>query len=213
MKYTIFFDFDNTITASDVLDDIIINFSKDNRWEGLERKWRAGEIGSQEALSGQIRGLSITKQTLDKYLSRVKLDPHFKKLMRLFDTKRIQVFILSDNFDYMLKRILENNGMRKLKIYSNRLKLVKGRISLEFNFTNATCHICAHCKKDNLLANIETGSTAVYIGDGLSDTCVARYANIVFAKRDLLRYFKKNKLAHIPYRDLGDVYRYFKRSL
>ena len=37
---TVFFDFDNTITMSDVIDDMLERFSKDDGWKKLEEKWQ-----------------------------------------------------------------------------------------------------------------------------------------------------------------------------
>jgi len=212
-RYRVFFDFDNTITRKDIFDDMLVCFSKNQRWKKLERDWREGKIGSRACLSGQIKGIRINKDRLDSYLSDVKPDPYFKKLIHFFNLKKIKVTVLSDNFDYILKKVLDGNCNGRLKVYSNRLRLSRDRLIPAFPFADTRCRICAHCKKKNLLANAGMNSIIVYIGDGRSDICPAKYAHIVFAKEELLEFCRKEKLKHIPYKGLKQVYAYFKKRL
>lgn len=212
-KLSVFFDFDNTITTHDVIDDMLLKFSVDNKWQNLEDRWKKGEIGSRECLEGQIKGISITKEKLDKYLAGVKIDPYFKKLRSLFASKDIDTVILSDNFDYILKAILENNGISDMKIYSNKVRIEKDRLEPSFLFGDEKCETCAHCKRNNLLTNTKEDFIVAYIGDGRSDICPSEHSDIVFAKEDLLKHFTENNLPCIPCKNLKDVYDYFKKRL
>lgn len=209
--YTVFFDFDNTITTCDVIDDMLLRFSKDKQWIKLEQMWEKGRIGSKTCLEGQIKGIHITRDALNKYLSQIKIDPCFKKTIDLLNSRDVKIVILSDNFGYILRRILRNNNIRNLKIYANRL--TGAGLKTYFPFKDKKCRKCAHCKRNSLLANVKKGSLSVYIGDGLSDVCPAQYADIVFAKGSLLNNFRSKKLRCIPYSNMKDVYGYFKRSL
>ncbi len=212
-KCIVFFDFDNTIATCDVLDDMVLRFSRDERWINLEKKWKEGKIGSRECLQGQIKGIRITKEELDRHLSGIELDPYFKRLVELLDAKRIKKIILSDNFDYVLERILNHNSLRKLKIYSNKLQFIKDKLIPSFPFGHKNCKVCAHCKTKNLLANVDKDSIIIYVGDGNSDICPAEYADLIFAKEDLLKYCRDKKLHCVRYSSLKEVYNYFKRSL
>ena len=212
-KCVIFFDFDNTIATCDVFDNMLLLFSRDDRWIELEKRWRSGRIGSKTCLEGQLRGMDLTKKTLDNYLPKIKLDPHFKPIYRLLAAKKVKTVILSDNFDYILQRVLAKNGIRKLKIYANKLRFPGEKIITDFPYKNKDCQVCAHCKTKNLLANSPKDSIIIYVGDGASDVCPAKYANIVFAKDSLLRHFKDSKLNCVPFHNLKDVFTYLQRNL
>lgn len=211
--YAAFFDFDNTITTYDILDDIIARFSKDDRWVELERKWVEGRIGSRECLDGQMRGIRVAKKDLDRYLKKIRIDRSFRKILKLCDSKKIKTFILSDNFGYIIKRILKANRIRPITIYCNRLRFKDGGIEPEFPFLNTKCHQCAHCKKGNLISEAGKRAITIYVGDGLSDICPAERADIVFAKGKLQKYFKKHRLEYVPFKDLNTVYGDLKRSV
>jgi len=212
-KCIVFFDFDNTIATCDVFDDVVMRFSKDKRWITLENKWREGKIGSKECLEGQIKGISITKRALDAHLSSIKLDPYFKILVNFLSAKRAKKMILSDNFDYVLKRILNHYSLQNLRVYSNKLQFSRDKLMPSFPFRHKSCKVCAHCKTKNLLANVREDSIIFYIGDGNSDICPAEYADIVFAKEDLLKYCRDKKLCYIKYGSLKEVYGYFKKNM
>jgi len=211
-KCIVFFDFDNTIATCDVFDNMLPRFSQDDLWVKLEKDWQKGKIGSHACLEGQINGISITKQALDKYLSGIKLDPYFKRIVKALNAIHVQVIVLSDNFDYILKRILGFNAIENLKIYSNKLKFAKEKLVPCFPYRSKKCQVCAHCKTKNLLANVSPDSIIIYVGDGRSDICPSQYADLVFAKDALLKYFQDKKFTCFAYESLKDVYTYFKRS-
>ena len=86
------------------------------------------------------------------------------------------------------------------------------RYSIFSRYCDLGPHHSAHCKTKNLLANVSKESIIIYIGDGRSDVCPSQYADIVFAKDDLLAHFKDKNLTCFSYRNLRDVHDYFKRS-
>jgi len=212
-KCIVFFDFDNTIATCDVFDNMLLLFSRDDRWIELEKRWKSGRIGSKTCMEGQLRGMDLNKKSLDAYLPKIKLDPYFKTLYRFLQVKKVKTVVLSDNFDYILNWILKINGVRKLKVLANKLSFPRDRVITDYPFKNKDCQICAHCKTKNLLARSPKGSIIVYVGDGTSDICPAKCAHLVFAKDDLLRYFKDNKLEYIAFHSLKEVFTYLKRKL
>ena len=209
----VFFDFDNTITARDVLDDMLVRFSINATWRGLEEKWKRGKISTLACLEGQIKGIRITKQDLDKWLSSVKLDPSFVDVIAFLESQKISVMVLSDNFDYIVKKIFRNHGITNLPVFANKVDFDEDRLIPHFPFRNKDCKVCAHCKRKTLLSNVIGGSLSIFIGDGLSDMCPAKCADIVFAKGNLLAYLRTHKITHTPFKTLKDVYRHLKGAL
>ena len=119
----VFFDFDNTITYFDVLDDIVETFAVDKKWVAFENAWKRGKIGSKACLSGQLKSVRIDKKGLTRYLSKIKVDPYFKKIIAMLQKKGVAPVIVSDSFSFFLKYILKNNGIGGIKIYSKSLRI------------------------------------------------------------------------------------------
>jgi len=196
-----------------VLDDVIRRFSINNQWEILEKAWHEEKIGTKECLEGQLRNIRVTKNALNKFLTKVELDPHFHRLLTLFGREGIKPVILSDNFTCIIERILENQGIKDLKVYGNSLRFYREHIIPSFPYDNPFCPSCAHCKKIHLTKDKTENKVIVYVGDGRSDFCPARVSDIVFAKDNLLRFMTKEGLPCIPYSSLGDVHQYFQELL
>lgn len=211
-KPIVFFDFDNTITMGDVIDDMLERYSINFKWQELEKMWKDGKIGSRQCLEGQMEGIRITKRELDKYLAKVKIDPYFKVLLKYLRSKNIKTLIVSDNFDYILWRILKNNNINNQVVYANSVRFDNNRLKTVFPYSNKKCGDCGHCKQTTILANKDKGSVSFYVGDGQSDICGSQQADIVFAKDSLKKYFIKERKPHVPFENLKDVYCYLKEK-
>jgi hypothetical protein len=61
------------------------------------------------------------------------------------------------------------------------------RASIAFPNGHPTCLICGTCKRNRVLAHQAAGRAVVFIGDGESDRYAAGYADVVWAKRSLVR--------------------------
>jgi len=212
-KAAIFFDFDNTVTLQDTIDSVLIDYSTTNNWLKLEKEWKSGKIGSRKCLKGQMKDVRITKGQLNEYLATIKLDPYFKKIALFLESKKIKPIILSDNFDYFIKYALKTHGIKGIKVFSNSMTFSGNRILTKFPFRNNKCLRCAHCKKKNMFRNTPVGAISIYIGDGLSDVCPAKHADIVFAKDHLIKILKRKKVSCVPFKSLKDVYNKLRKDL
>ena len=209
----VFLDFDNTLTVSDVLDDIIKKFSINDSWKGLEKAWVNETIGTKECLEGQLKGVRVSKKGLDAYLANVTLDSHCYKLFAFLNKEGIRPVILSDNFTPIIEAILAHQGIKDVKVYANSLRFYRDRLIPSFPYDNPFCPSCAHCKKIHLTRDKMEDKLIVYVGDGRSDFCPASVSDIVFAKDSLLQHLKKTGTPCVPYKNLGDVYQTFKETV
>ena len=150
----VFFDFDNTITSLDVLDDVIERFSINRNWVQLEKDWSIGKIGSKECLEGQLRSIRVTPKALSEYLATIEVDPFFSKLLALLKKKGIEVVIVSDSFSFIITEILRHNGIKNVKVYANEIKFRGGdELIPSFPYWSKDCAKCAHCKRKHVLEN------------------------------------------------------------
>ena len=205
-----FFDFDNTITSFDVLDDIIEKFCRNNEWRRFEILWQKGEIGSAECLRSQLRMIRASGEQLSEYLSGVKVDPYFKKLLLLFQKSGIETAILSDSFHFFIESILRNNGLGSMKIdiYANELEFTPSGLKTSFPHSSAVCGMCGHCKKETIIS-CRGGGKVIFAGDGRSDFCAAQESDFIFAKEDLAERLRQKNIPFFPFSSLADIYNYF----
>jgi 2-hydroxy-3-keto-5-methylthiopentenyl-1-phosphate phosphatase len=120
--------------------------------------------------------------------------------------------IISDSFTHIIRYILEHNGISGIIVHANSLRMCGDCLQPSFPHTGTECKRCGHCKTETLARAEFAGKRAVYIGDGLSDLCPARRADLVFAKHGCsLEHHLQQTGAHCElFNNLGDIYQFFK---
>ena len=103
----VYIDFDNTVTLVDVLSQLIERYSINDDWMALEDAWKVGEITAKECLLGQMKWVRIYPGELNEYLKTIEIDPYFSKLINFLREKGIECSIVSDNFELIIKTILD----------------------------------------------------------------------------------------------------------
>ena len=204
-RFRIYIDFDNTISLGDVLDGVIAKFAVGDRWQELEADWDAGRIGARECLDGQLRSIRCSWSELSRHLDTVQLDPGFNQLLTLADRFGVELTIVSDNFDLILGHVLRQNGLNSVAYFANHLEVDHDQYLPAFPFSNPGCPTCAHCKKTHFLPRGDDPRAVVYIGDGRSDLCPARHADLVFAKSSLLRQLRLEGRSCYAFSSLSEV--------
>jgi 2,3-diketo-5-methylthio-1-phosphopentane phosphatase len=204
----IFTDFDGTITFRDVWVEIGNHFIDDKTaWKEVISSYENMEIGSKECFLKECRlinnfDIKIFNEIIDKQV----IDHYFKSFVYFCGERKLIPVILSEGLDYYTKRILQNNGI-DLPYFTNKFVLAEDEKSfrLEFPYSDEECTKCGCCKRNLLLNWTGDDEIAVYIGDGLTDTCTVQYADIVFAKKSLASYCWKNNITYFDYDDFSDV--------
>ena len=198
-------DFDGTITHLDVVDGLLVQFAEGKDWIKTESEWVAGKISSQECLERQIAHVRVSEEALYGYLKTIQLDPGFRDLYDFLKGKGIPLFILSDGFDLLIRKILEIHGFADIPLRSNVLRWEDKRLIPEFPFKNSACKRCAHCKRVSLEAHRQYAERIIFIGDGLSDLCALDASDWIYAKGRLEKRCLETEQKYSSYRTLDGV--------
>jgi 2-hydroxy-3-keto-5-methylthiopentenyl-1-phosphate phosphatase len=218
-KAILFLDFDGTISRRDAVDAILETYA-DPKWLTFEAEWRAGGMGSRDCLRAQMALVRATRKQIDALLDEIGIDEDLVALLEMCASHYIPAHIVSDGFDYCIRRILLRASkrvpalLRGARVCSSRLE-VRGHLwRTEFPFFHQTCgHGCATCKPAVMRLLNKTDAPAIFVGDGLSDRYAAESADLVFAKDGLASYCTEHSIEHTPYQNLGDVAAHLDRWL
>ncbi|MEI8348166.1 MAG: MtnX-like HAD-IB family phosphatase [Pseudomonadota bacterium] len=203
--YVVFCDFDGTITLEDTTDQLLEQYA-DPRWKDIEQEWLAGKIGSRDCLKKQIDCLPLfSSQEFEKFISRVKIDSNFLAFYNFIKTQKIDLYIVSDGLDLFIKEILKTYNLGEIPLFSNHLNWQEGRFNLSFPFYREDCHSGAGMCKCRKVKEISAGRHVIYIGDGRSDFCAAKHAEIIFAKGKLIEECARTNRACIPFENFQEV--------
>ncbi len=206
----LFLDFDNTITASDVLDRIIERYSATDRWRQWEADWRDGRISTRQCLERQVADLRVTPGKLLEFTDTLRIDEAFEPLVTWAAANGVATSILSDNFTFVIEAMLRRRGLPMVPIYANHLAFEGDRPRASFPFVDPACHRCAHCKAQHLRR--VTARARIFVGDGLSDICPAAAADVVFARDSLAAHLRSIGSPYRAFRSLADVLQFLRAT-
>ncbi len=215
-KVAVVCDFDGTISSRDVGHHFFGMYVPDGekRRELLDR-WKVGLISSRECLECEINWIEADREDLDTFIEGESLDPYFKDFIDFCNRRKFEFLILSDGLDYYIDRLLMKFGLGYLDFRANHLIVNGGSIDgVEFPFYNTMeCTLCGNCKRYHVERLIERGYFSVYVGNGFSDRCPARYADLVLAKGALLEHCRQERIHCVPFDNFRDVERELTKRL
>ena len=206
---TVLVDFDGTITQQDV-GALLFNTYSRNESQKIVSLWLKGEISSRECLERECKLIKITPSELRNFALMQKIDAQFPAFVDLCKREQLELVILSDGLDFYIKLILEKYGLDEIPFYSNLLEFENEDLDLKFPYFDRGCGACGNCKSYHLKNLKSKSGRVVYIGDGLSDRCAVKEAEIVFAKHDLREFCIKENIRHFSYTNFGDIIGVFK---
>jgi 2-hydroxy-3-keto-5-methylthiopentenyl-1-phosphate phosphatase len=218
LKPIVFCDFDGTITETDVTDQILSELAEP-AWREIEQRWVRGEIGSRECLERQMALVRASARELNTLIDAVPLAPGFADFCRFAEARALPFYVLSEGFDYVIRRVLKRAGVEgRLRngrhLFSSELRVEDGGLLTAFPHPVAGCeHGCATCKA-GIMKRLGRGhAPIVFIGDGLSDRYAVEAADLVFAKHELLKYCLARGIAFEPFRTFADIQQRLERLL
>jgi len=218
-KPILFLDFDGTISRRDAVDAILETFA-DPKWLTFEAEWRAGRIGSRDCLRAQMALVRASRKQIDALLDEIGIDEGLVALLEMCAMQDIPAHIISDGFDYCIRRILSGASKRVAallrggRVCAGHLESRGHLWRTEFPFFRQTCgHGCATCKPALMRLLNKTNAPAIFVGDGLSDRYAVESADLVFAKDGLASYCTAHSIEYTPYQNLGDVAAHLDRWL
>ncbi len=209
-KPVLVFDFDNTLTEGDVLDDVIERFSPNDAWRAWEREWAEGRMSARECLKLQVENLRVTREMLFEHLSSVRVDPAFARILEWARDRQVDTIIVSDSFEPLIRHILGNNAIEGVPVFANALAFDGDRLKPSFPHYDPAFPRSANAKAKHLAPY--SGCTIVFAGDGRSDLDAALASDVVFAKDSLARDLEARGMAFRPFNRLGTVLEYLESN-
>lgn len=211
MALRVFVDFDGTITRRDVGNALFRTFGGE-ACDALVGQYREEAISARECFRGEAAAMGRFRvDALNAFIDAQEIDRTFSGLVDLCAAAAIDLRIISDGLDYYIRRILAANGLAAVPFFANTLALTDvredgtARAAISFPYADAECERCACCKRNIMLTLGSDEDVLCLIGEGYSDRCPARYADIVFAKDALQTYCQQENISYFPYASFDDV--------
>ncbi len=205
----VFCDFDGTVCPQDIGEEFFRAFAGD-AVQKIVDELLCGEINSQQWLQRVCDAVpSMSRAQFDAYVDQFAADPHFTEFVHFAEERGAAVAVVSDGLDAYVARILFKAGLQRVPFFANHAEFVNingtPKLAVSFPSTDAECSECGNCKRNHILSQSADDDVIVYAGDGFSDRCPVRYADIVFAKRQLIKYCQDQNITYYEFNHFGDV--------
>lgn len=207
----VFCDFDGTVSPEDVGNRLFSTFGGSAAHE-IVGEYLAGRINARECLRRECAAIgNVQENDLFGFVDTFDLDPHFARFVDFCRSRDIHITILSDGLDFYVERLLGRHRLSHVPFFANHAEFGRedGKTTLvpSFPYRDEHCDQCGNCKRNHLATLSADDDRIVYVGDGISDRCPVRYADVVFAKRSLISYCQEQNISYFEYEDFEDVQR------
>ena len=179
-------DYDGTVALTDVSDTVMAEHMP-GAWEAEVAAYDAGLAGSRRLMEFEMSLVDAPPADLLATAAAQPHDPGFVPFVRRAQAAGIPIEIVSDGFGFFIEPALVALGVAELPVITAVTTFEGRRASIAFPNGHPTCLICGTCKRNRVLAHQAAGRAVVFIGDGESDRYAAGYADVVWAKRSLVR--------------------------
>ena len=181
-------------------------YKRQDKWLEAEQLWIEGQINSQECLISELNLIkNISPKEMEEFLETIEIDEYFCEFYKFIKNRNYDFVILSDGFDLFIESVLKRYNLSDIPFYSNALKLNHNKLSVSFPNSNPNClRSSGTCKCSKI-----TRPDFYYIGDGVSDVCIAKKAQTLFAKHNLKKYCDENKIDYVSFKSFKDILNYF----
>ena len=204
LKPVLFFDFDNTLTQGDVLDQLIERYSPNEYWRDWENAWAKGDLPARDCLRLQVENMRVTRTRLLEDVAQVRIDPSFAEIVVWARRREIEVQIVSDSFLPLIRHMLAANGIAGIPVLANGLRFeAPDRLLPSFPYYDPACTCSANAKARHLVPYRD--QRLIFAGDGHSDLDAALAADVVFAKATLANELDARGVAFYPFDSLEPV--------
>jgi 2-hydroxy-3-keto-5-methylthiopentenyl-1-phosphate phosphatase len=200
-------DFDGTATLRDVAESLLMAFG-DPSWPAYDEKVDRREIGLRDAIQIQNRMLRATRDELVEHALRYgTLDPTFGPFVDRLRDDDVPIALVSDGFGFYIEPILDAAGLSDLPVIANEQTWNdEGRpAGLRFVNGHPECVGCGTCKMQAVRRYQHDHGTVAFVGDGQTDRYAALYADVTFAKRELVGYCRVDGVPYLPWENFDDV--------
>ena len=199
-------DFDGTITERDGLYTFIKEYAKGD-WEKIEQDWADGKISSKECLIEEFKLVpDLSEELIAGFVKTICIDEYFKDFYLKISEQNIDFCIVSDGIDYFINKIFEQYNIKNIKIISNHGEFKNGKFEFSFPNNSKNCINNLGTCKCNIVKEMKNlYKKVIFIGDGVSDYCVADKADYLFAKSSLIKYCEKNHIRHSKFNNFSEI--------
>jgi 2-hydroxy-3-keto-5-methylthiopentenyl-1-phosphate phosphatase len=145
------------------------------------------------------------EQVRDLVLRHAPVRPGLRELVEWARAEGHRLVVLSSGFRCVIDVVLGSVGLGELEVRSHDARFSADGCRLVWSDRGERCAVCGRRCKRHEIGLLSRGEPLVYLGDGISDRCAARMADVVFARAGLADYLRAEGVPFRPFDDFFQV--------
>ena len=202
-RFAFLCDFDGTVCPVQMMDFLYQRFAACGMV--FAEQWGRGEISTQEEIESTFGTVSADKDEMEAALDTIAIDPHFPSFLQFCRAHDTSFAIVSDGLEWYIDYILARHNIEGVDIYANQIYFEGRGFRFEFPWYDDETPMRGVCKPMIIRQYQERGSVVAYAGDGMSDFEVIGVADIIFARRKLAKFARKQGVDFTQFSDCRDL--------
>ena len=195
-------DFDGTITAADCLDTVLLRHTAG--WAHVLERIARFEVGRVAALREQILELRLPRaRVLAEFAAEAQLRPGVGPFLRWIQQAGGRAAVISLGFLDGIEAVWEREDLPPVTLVASGLTTSARGLAIVVDDAFADCETCGPgaCKATVVQRLRRSRDLVVAFGDGSADLCMARQADLTFARGRLATLCERDGLAWRPLTD------------
>lgn len=200
-------DFDGTLTKVDVGHMIMDQFGEPD-WESIEEGWPGNGASFRELLEREYEMLPSDREAdiTGFAIRRAEVREGAVELVRYCVDRSIPVEIVSGGLSNYIDPLLKHFGIPGIPVNSLTADFTQGSRAVTIYPDGVVmCDDSGACKCARVRVHQAAGRTVVFAGDGASDFCVAKDADVLFARRTLATHCRSAGIPFTPFESFEPV--------
>jgi 2-hydroxy-3-keto-5-methylthiopentenyl-1-phosphate phosphatase len=204
-------DFDGTAIYADIADALSKQYLGDAQWAAVNARFEHGVISFRDLLHELFEPITASPEEIRAFAhANADFRPGFVRLMELSRERDVPFVLASGGLDIYIRPALELLPPHLAASVTLRANHAAHRgdglaISFPYSDTPDSCGSCGSCKGAIVRALQREGHRVIAIGDGNADRCMARVADVLFARERLQAWCDRHEVAYTPFETLDIV--------
>jgi len=206
-RLLVLLDYDGTVTAHEC-NELVLQTLTGDAWREPEAELHAGLIGHAECFSRQVAMIDVPRARLLEEAVRVAdLAPGFKEFLRALHGAGARTAVVSAGFREAIEAVWNVNALPPVQIFASELIGERPPFRVAYNPALGDCPVCGTgtCKGALARSLRRPGDVLTVFGDAHSDLCMAREADVIFARGTLVRLCEREGLTCHRLHDFRDA--------
>jgi 2-hydroxy-3-keto-5-methylthiopentenyl-1-phosphate phosphatase len=211
LPWAVVCDFDGTALLHDIADGLSKQYLGDAAWRTVNTRFERGEISFREFLHELFEPIAASPEDIRVFAhAHADFRPGFVRLLEVARDRGVPFILASGGLDIYIRPALEllpPELIADVELRANHAEHRVGGLAISFPYSEApeSCGTCGSCKGAIVRELQRDGYRVIAIGDGNADRCMARVADVLFARDRLLAWCTRHQVAHTPFETLDVV--------